>query len=76
MYCMLHFLERMKEILCYGPQELTADKVYSMFTFQFHEEGSNAYERESGIALNFMYFLTNCESNGKHVICSYIDLVG
>ena len=46
--------------MCYGPQELTADKVYSMFTFQFHE-GSNAYERESGIALNFMHFLANCE---------------
>ena len=55
----------MKEVMCYGPQELTADKVYSMFTFQFHEEGSNAYERESGIALNFMHFLANCESNGK-----------
>ena len=51
--------------MCYSPQELTADKVYSMFTFQFHEEGSNAYERESGIALNFMHFLANCESNGK-----------
>ena len=51
--------------MCYGPQELTADKFYSMFAFQFHEEGSNAYERESGIDLNFMHFLANCESNGK-----------
>ena len=38
------FSEKMKEVLCYGSQELTADKVYS-----------NAYERQSGIALNFMY---------------------
>ena len=58
-------LGKTKQVLCYGPQELTADKVYSMFTFHFHEEGSNARERESGIAFNFMQFLANCESDGK-----------
>ena len=67
------FSEKMKQVLCYGSQELTADKVYSMFTLQFHEEGSNAYERGRGIALNFMYFLANCESNGKwnDTLCVY-----
>ena len=54
----------MKTVLCYGPEEITADKVYSMFSFEYNEEGSNAYEKESGIALNFMHFLANCASNG------------
>ena len=54
----------MKEVLCFGPKELTADKVYSMFSFEFSEEGSNTYEKESVIALNFMHFLANCASNG------------
>jgi hypothetical protein len=35
----------MKTVLCYGPEEITADKVYSMFSFEFNEEGSNAYAK-------------------------------
>ena len=43
----------MKEIMCYNPVHVTPDDVYYLFTFNYGLVGSNAYQKQVKIALNF-----------------------